>query len=105
LSGSRFLQPKRSRFLRYEVATEPPPVWRFDVMPVRSRFFAPPAAPLPPPALNSRFISETPAPASQFLPPSPESRFIPPPAARLITATKRRLHALWKAKNFRKPFT
>jgi hypothetical protein len=100
-------------------------------MPIRSRFFAPPAAPLPPQALNSRFIPITPitpAPASQFLPPSPSSRFIPQPAAAriskflpqgitsspdedptppppTISPTKRRLHALWKAKNFRKPFS
>jgi hypothetical protein len=80
-------------------------------MPIRSRFLTPPAAPIPQllvqAALNSRFIQNTPAPVSKFISPavpsSPDDD--PPPSPPTITPTKRRLHALWKARNFRKPFS
>jgi hypothetical protein len=71
------------------------------VPPVRSRFLAPPPEPCPP---------DTPAPVSKFLPPAagvtpPPEDDDPPPTPPTIPPSKRKLHALWKAKNFRKPFT
>lgn len=114
LGGSRFLQPKRSRFITGKVATPPKPFSRFFDLPaavplVRSRFLASPPEPRPPGVLNSRFIPNNPAPASKFLPPpadvtsSPEDDDPPTPPTR--PPSRRKLHALWKAKNFRKPFS
>ena len=69
--------------------------------PVRSSFLAPPPEYCPP---------DTPAPVSKFLPPAagvtpPPEDDDPPPIPPTIPPTQRKLRALWKAKNFRKPFT
>jgi hypothetical protein len=103
--GSPFLHPEWSRFITGKVATPPKPFSRFFDMPasmppVRSRFLAPPADSRPP---------DTPAPVSKFLPPAasvtpPPEDDDPPPTPPTIPPTQRKLHALWKAKNFRKPF-
>ena len=116
--GSRYLHPKRSRFITGKLATPPAPFSRFYGMPaagglpVRSRFFTPPPELRPPGILHSRFIPNTPAPVSKFLlskflPPAagvtpPEDD--PPPTPPTIPPSRRKLHALWMAKNFRKPF-
>jgi hypothetical protein len=101
------LQPKRRRFIPWQAALPPAPFFsRFLPMPIRSRFFTPPAAPLPPRALNSRFTQNTPPPVSKFLPPAAgdvkrmKELRMPAPT---IRPALRRLHALWKARNFRKP--
>jgi hypothetical protein len=79
------------------------------VPPVRSRVLAPPPE-SPPATLHPCFLPATPAPVSQFLPPAagvtpPPEDDDPPPTPPTIPPSKRKLHALWKAKNFRKPFT
>ena len=112
---SRFLQTERSGVMSRKVATPPEPFSRFYGMPasgglpVRSRFFTLPPEPRPPAALHSWFIPNTPAPVSKFLPPAagvtpPPEDDDPPPTPPTIPPTRRKLHALWKAKNFRKPF-
>ena len=111
---SRFLKTERSSFISRKVGPAPEPFSRFygmpaaGVLPVRSRFFTPASAPRPPAAFTSRFIPDTLAPVSKFIPPAsgvtPAPEDDPPPTPPTIPPSRRKLHALWKAKNFRKPF-
>ena len=111
---SRFLRTERSGFMTRKVVPPPEPFSRFygmpaaGVLPVRSRFLAPLPEPRPPGALHSRFVPDTPAPVSKFIPPAsgmtPPPEDDPPPPPPTIPPTRRKLHALWKTKNFRKPF-
>ena len=96
--GSPFLHPEWSRFITGKTATPPKPF---------SRFFDMPASVPPPPESRP---PDTPAPVSKFLPPAasvtpPPEDDDPPPTPPTIPPTQRKLHALWKAKNFRKPLT